>query len=101
MIVVVAFMQGFQQKFRSDIIDAQGHARAVPQQRQIAWRDDVEKMESQKECKSFSLHARSSAGSEQRLTCGSFFHGNRTFASKRSFAAQSISQRRIHSNSRT
>ena len=30
MIVVVAFMQGFQQKFRSDIIDAQGHARAVP-----------------------------------------------------------------------
>ena len=29
MIVVVAFMQGFQQKFRSDIIDAQGHARAV------------------------------------------------------------------------
>ena len=49
MIVVVAFMQGFQQKFRSDIIDAQGHARAVPQQRQIAWRDDVEKMESQKE----------------------------------------------------
>ena len=30
MIVVIAFMQGFQQKFRSDIIDAQGHARVVP-----------------------------------------------------------------------
>ena len=27
MIVVVAFMQGFQNKFREDIIDAQGHAR--------------------------------------------------------------------------
>ena len=49
MIVVVAFMQGFQQKFRSDIIDSQGHARAVPLVRQIAWRDDVEKIKSQKE----------------------------------------------------
>lgn len=46
MIVVVAFMQGFQQKFRSDIIDAQGHARAVPLQRQIDWRVDVIKVES-------------------------------------------------------
>ena len=26
MIVVVAFMKGFQEKFRTDIIDAQGHA---------------------------------------------------------------------------
>ena len=41
MIVVVAFMQGFQQKFRSDIIDSQGHARAVPLQRKIAWRKDL------------------------------------------------------------
>ena len=30
MIVVVAFMQGFQEKFKSDIIDAQGHARMIP-----------------------------------------------------------------------
>ncbi len=30
MIVVIAFMQGFQEKFKSDIIDAQGHARIVP-----------------------------------------------------------------------
>ena len=30
MIVVIAFMQGFQEKFRSDIIDAQGHARVLP-----------------------------------------------------------------------
>ena len=30
MIVVIAFMQGFQEKFKSDIIDSQGHARMVP-----------------------------------------------------------------------
>ena len=30
MIVVIAFMQGFQEKFKSDIIDAQGHARMIP-----------------------------------------------------------------------
>ena len=30
MIVVITFMQGFQQKFRTDIIDAQGHARVLP-----------------------------------------------------------------------
>ena len=30
MIVVIAFMQGFQEKFRADIIDAQGHARVAP-----------------------------------------------------------------------
>lgn len=29
MIVVIAFMRGFQEKFRTDIIDAQGHARVV------------------------------------------------------------------------
>ena len=29
MIVVIAFMQGFQDKFRNDIIDSQGHARMV------------------------------------------------------------------------
>ena len=49
MIVVVAFMQGFQQKFRSDIIDAQGHARAVPMQREIDWRKDIDRIESQNE----------------------------------------------------
>ena len=41
MIVVVTFMQGFQQKFRSDIIDAQGHARAVPLHRKLDWRKSV------------------------------------------------------------
>ena len=30
MIVVIAFVQGFQQKFRKDIINAQGHARVIP-----------------------------------------------------------------------
>ena len=29
MIVVIAFMQGFQNKFRNDIIDAQGHGRVI------------------------------------------------------------------------
>ncbi len=38
MIVVVAFMKGFQQKFREDIIDAQGHARAIPLSRNSQWR---------------------------------------------------------------
>ena len=44
MIVVVAFMQGFQQKFRSDIIDAQGHARAVPLKKQVDWQKDIKKI---------------------------------------------------------
>ena len=37
MIVVVAFMKGFQHKFREDIIDAQGHARAIPLSRTKEW----------------------------------------------------------------
>lgn len=37
MIVVVAFMKGFQHKFREDIIDAQGHARALPLSRTKEW----------------------------------------------------------------
>ena len=37
MIVVVAFMKGFQHKFREDIIDAQGHARAIPLSRTREW----------------------------------------------------------------
>ncbi len=49
MIVVVAFMQGFQQKFRSDIIDAQGHARAIPVQRKLDWRKTVKSIESRPE----------------------------------------------------
>jgi lipoprotein-releasing system permease protein len=56
MIVVVAFMQGFQQKFRSDIIDAQGHARAVPLQRQLEWREDSQKIESQPEVEKVSAY---------------------------------------------
>ena len=39
MIVVVAFMKGFQEKFRTDIIDAQGHARAVSLNHTREWRD--------------------------------------------------------------
>ena len=38
MIVVVAFMKGFQHKFREDIIDAQGHARAIPLSRTTQWK---------------------------------------------------------------
>ena len=56
MIVVVAFMQGFQQKFRSDIIDAQGHARAVPLQRQLEWREDSQKIASQPEVEKVSAY---------------------------------------------
>jgi lipoprotein-releasing system permease protein len=56
MIVVVAFMQGFQQKFRSDIIDAQGHARAVPLQRQLEWREDSQKIESEPEVEKVSAY---------------------------------------------
>ncbi|MBN36935.1 MAG: hypothetical protein CMI29_00545 [Opitutae bacterium] len=37
MIVVIAFMQGFQQKFRKDIINAQGHARVVPLKPYASW----------------------------------------------------------------
>ena len=37
MIVVIAFMQGFQQKFRADIIDSQGHARVVPLNPNPSW----------------------------------------------------------------
>ena len=37
MIVVVAFMKGFQHKFREDIIDAQGHARAFPLRQPKQW----------------------------------------------------------------
>jgi lipoprotein-releasing system permease protein len=38
MIVVIAFMQGFQQKFRKDIINAQGHARAISLRSSSDWR---------------------------------------------------------------
>jgi len=54
MIVVVTFMQGFQQKFRSDIIDAQGHARAVPLHQKLDWRDDINKILSHSEVKELS-----------------------------------------------
>ena len=39
MIVVIAFMQGFQNKFRNDIINTQGHARAVPLARYAGWKE--------------------------------------------------------------
>ena len=38
MIVVIAFMQGFQEKFRSDIIDSQGHARMIPVKSSSDWK---------------------------------------------------------------
>lgn len=38
MIVVIAFMQGFQEKFRSDIIDSQGHARMIPVKPSSDWK---------------------------------------------------------------
>ena len=37
MIVVIAFMQGFQHKFRNDIIDAQGHGRVTHFNKQSAF----------------------------------------------------------------
>ena len=45
MIVVVAFMQGFQEKFRNDIIDAQGHGRIVPWKSSANWQEKQKKME--------------------------------------------------------
>jgi ABC-type lipoprotein release transport system permease subunit len=39
MIVVIAFMQGFQEKFRNDIIKNQGHARIVPLARYANWKE--------------------------------------------------------------
>lgn len=48
MIVVVAFMNGFQDKFRTDIIDSQGHARAEMSYGSSGdWKDDMAKLESQ------------------------------------------------------
>ena len=38
MIVVIAFMQGFQEKFRSDIIDSQGHGRAFAWKNSQNWK---------------------------------------------------------------
>lgn len=45
MIVVIAFMQGFQDKFRNDIINAQGHGRVVPLQSSFDWREMHQKIE--------------------------------------------------------
>ena len=45
MIVVVVFMQGFQEKFRNDIIDAQGHGRIVPWKSSSNWQEKKERME--------------------------------------------------------
>ena len=44
-IVVIAFMQGFQDKFRNDIINAQGHGRVVPLQSSFDWREMHQKIE--------------------------------------------------------
>ena len=47
MIVVIAFMQGFQQKFRNDIIDAQGHGRInqVPWGNTSNWQGKLKEIE--------------------------------------------------------
>ena len=45
MIVVIAFMQGFQNKFRNDIIDAQGHARVVPWKPSFDWQEKKKQIE--------------------------------------------------------
>jgi len=47
MIVVIAFMQGFQQKFRNDIIDAQGHGRVnqVPWGNTSNWQGKLKEIE--------------------------------------------------------
>ena len=44
MIVVIAFMQGFQDKFRTDIINNQGHARIVPWVRFADWKGIPDQM---------------------------------------------------------
>ena len=45
MIVVIAFMQGFQEKFRSDIIDSQGHGRAFAWKNSQNWKIKKEAIE--------------------------------------------------------
>lgn len=45
MIVVIAFMQGFQNKFRNDIIDAQGHGRVISWKPSPNWREQRTKIE--------------------------------------------------------
>ncbi len=45
MIVVIAFMQGFQEKFRSDIIDSQGHGRAITRANSLNWQEQKKKIE--------------------------------------------------------
>ena len=55
MIVVIAFMQGFQEKFRSDIIDSQGHGRAFAWKNSQNWKikkEAIEKPFLDKFCKS-------------------------------------------------
>ena len=44
MIVVIIFMQGFQNKFRNDIIDAQGHGRVIQWKPSIDWRKQEKKI---------------------------------------------------------
>ena len=45
MIVVIAFMQGFQNKFCKDIIDAQGHGRVVQWNTSKNWQDSQKQIE--------------------------------------------------------
>ena len=44
MIVVIIFMQGFQNKFRNDIIDAQGHGRVIQWKPSNDWREQQKKI---------------------------------------------------------
>ncbi|MBT7675374.1 MAG: hypothetical protein HN625_01125, partial [Flavobacteriaceae bacterium] len=45
MIVVIIFMQGFQNKFRNDIIDAQGHGRVIQWKPSSNWQKQQKKIE--------------------------------------------------------
>ena len=51
MIVVVAFMKGFQSQFRDDILDSYGEIRALARVEQDDWRDDMRRMETLPEVK--------------------------------------------------
>ena len=51
MIVVVAFMKGFQSQFRDDILDSYGEIRAMARVEQDDWRDDMRRMQAIPEVK--------------------------------------------------
>ena len=68
MIVVVAFMKGFQHKFRADIIDAQGHARAIPLSRTKEWPKLQQELLAQSEVLAVSPYFRALTLAETKLS---------------------------------